>query len=186
MGSRTDFYPSFFHFPAYTVVKHATLRIRGEGISFPLPLWWLWGGAGEKGLKISLKLAVIKGKEGGREGGGSWKVPPSLPPPPLPLPPGPKGGHLLSLSSSSSFLPCLLVEGEEVGKRESFSAQKAAAAKKSLGLFFRRGEGIISSLLIITLVFHDSFYSSSRVESKSFPEACGGAGGGFCWVVGYY
>ena len=69
MGSRTDFYPSFFHFPAYTVVQHATLRIRGAGISFPLPLWWLWGGAGEKGLKISLKLAVIKEKEGGREGG---------------------------------------------------------------------------------------------------------------------
>ena len=56
MGSRTDFYPSFFHFPAYTVVKHATLRIRGEGISFPLPLWWLWGGAGGERTQNFIKI----------------------------------------------------------------------------------------------------------------------------------
>ncbi len=156
-----------------------------RGFLFPFLFGGCGAGQGEKGLKISLKLAVIKEKEGRREGGRGILESSSFPPL-LPLPPGPKGGHLLSLSSSSSFLPCLLVEGEEVEKRESFSAQKAAAAKKKFGLFFRRGEGIISSLLIITLVFHDSFYSSSRVESKSFPEACGGAGGGFCWVVGYY
>ena len=150
-----------------------------RGFLFPFLFGGCGAGQGEKGLKISLKLAVIKGREGGREGGGSWKVPP------LPLPPGPKGGHLLSLSSSSSFLPCLLVEGEEVEKRESFSAQKAAAAaKKVWGFFFAEERAsshpCSSSLSFFMIAFIPPPVLSRKVFQKP---AAGRVGGSVGWLA---